>query len=61
MTKAFQTLILVLLTLAVAMTALGGTLDMTEKSDVLISKYHAWNDGLFLVVFVIALILFWRA
>ena len=61
MSKPFSYLIAVLLTVAVIMTALGGTLDITEKNGITISKAHAWNDGIFLVVFAIALIVFWRS
>jgi hypothetical protein len=51
-------ILLFLLALAVAMTAIGGYLDFSgEKRAFGISKKHAWNDGTFLVLLVIALAL----
>ena len=59
----FQWVIGLLLVLAVAMTFLGGILDISDSSEKRriagISKAHAWNDGIFLTVFVIALVLVW--
>lgn len=47
---------IVLLVAAVLMTGLGGMLDMV-KNDFRITREHSWNDGLFLVVVAIALLL----
>lgn len=44
-----------LLVVAVAMTGLGGWMDMVGLRSVPMSREHAWNDALFLVLLVIAL------
>ncbi len=45
-----------LLFLAIMMTGLGGSLDILTHN-LQITKEHAWNDGIFLVTFAIALLL----
>lgn len=49
-----------LLAVAVLLTATGGTLDILGTRKVLASREHYWNDGLFLVQFVIAINLVFR-
>ncbi len=47
-----------LITLSIIFTSLGGYTDMTGKDKLFgISKYHFWNDGLYLAELSIALIL----
>lgn len=60
-TDNFNKIIIILLSIAIILTSAGGFLDIQERKEVpIITKEHAWNDGLFLVVFAIALILFFR-
>ena len=47
---------IVLLLIAVTMTGLGGLMDMIQH-DFRITRDHSWNDGLFLVVLAIALLM----
>jgi hypothetical protein len=47
---------IVLLLVAIAMTGLGGLLDILQH-DFRITREHSWNDGLFLVVLAIALLM----
>lgn len=54
-----RTLPLLLLVVSVLLTTLGGWMDMTGRKKIFgISKKHAWNDALFLVVFTIAILLY---
>jgi hypothetical protein len=53
LTKLFA---VVLIGIALLMTGLGGLLDMSQ-SKFQITKQHAWNDGIFLVLVAIALLL----
>ncbi len=56
---ARRTLPLLLLVVSVLLTTLGGWMDMTGRKKILgISKKHAWNDALFLVVLTIAILLY---
>jgi hypothetical protein len=46
--STIKTVFFLLLITAVLLTALGGWLDMTHQEEVwIVSKAHAWNDGLF--------------
>jgi Na+/H+ antiporter NhaB len=58
--KQFLRAIIPLLLLAsIAFTTLGGWMDMTGQKEILgITKKHAWNDGLFLILFTIAILLY---
>jgi hypothetical protein len=54
--KPLKLAAIVLLFIAVLMTGLGGLLDIVQH-DFRITREHSWNDGLFLVVLAIALLL----
>jgi hypothetical protein len=49
-----------LLVVAVAMTGLGGWMDILGLQKVAVSREHAWNDAIFLVLLVIALQLIYK-
>lgn len=49
-------LALIAFVLAIISTAIGGWADMTKKPGI-ISEKHAWNDGLFLVLAAIFLLM----
>jgi hypothetical protein len=51
----FPFLLWVVVLVAVIATGLGGALDMIEKGS--ITKEHAWNDGLFMMLLAIFLAL----
>lgn len=46
-----------LIILGMIFTATGGILDIMNKDHLPISKEHLWNDGTYLTVFAIALLL----
>jgi hypothetical protein len=46
-----------LIFLGMIFTAIGGILDMTNKDNLLISKKHFWNDGTYLTILAVALLL----
>jgi hypothetical protein len=50
-----DTLSVILLVVAVAMTGLGGWMDLFGLRGVTVTREHAWNDAIFLVLVVIAL------
>lgn len=50
----------VLLVVAVAMTGLGGWMDILGVKQVAVSREHAWNDATFLVLLVIAIQLIYK-
>jgi len=54
--KPLKLAAIVLLLIAVLMTGLGGLLDIVQH-DFRITREHSWNDGLFLVILAIALLL----
>lgn len=54
--SALRQIAVVILIIAVLMTSVGGLTDFLQN-DYRITKRHAWNDGIFLVMFAIALIL----
>ena len=54
--KSLKLAAIVLLVVAVLMTGLGGLIDIV-RNDFRITREHSWNDGLFLVVLAIALLL----
>lgn len=57
----FNTLIPLLLLLSILATTVGGYLDMTHQENLYgITSRHAWNDGLFLLLLAIALLLLSR-
>jgi hypothetical protein len=49
-----------LLVIAVAMTGLGGWMDILGVRGLTVSREHAWNDATFLVLLVIALQLLFK-
>ena len=53
--KFGRSLLWILVLIALVATGLGGALDMIEKGS--ITKEHAWNDGLFLMLLAIFLAL----
>jgi hypothetical protein len=54
--KPLKLAAIVLLVAAVLMTGLGGLIDILQH-DFSITREHSWNDGMFLVVLAIALLL----
>jgi hypothetical protein len=54
--SALRQIAVLLLVLAVLMTGVGGLTDFLQN-DYRVTKRHAWNDGMFLVLMAIALIL----
>lgn len=54
--KSLKLAAIVLLVAAVLMTGLGGLIDIV-RNDFRITREHSWNDGLFLVVLAIALLM----
>ncbi len=46
-----------LIVLGLIFTGIGGILDMTKKDDLKISKQHFWNDGTYVTVLAVALLL----
>lgn len=59
MKNSVKILCYILIGLSLLFMGIGGILDMTGKDRWLgISKHHFWNDGLYLLVLVIALNLF---
>jgi hypothetical protein len=46
-----------LIILGMIFTAIGGILDMTKQDDLKISKRHFWNDGTYITVLAVALLL----
>lgn len=54
--KPLKLAAIVLLVAAVLMTSLGGLIDIVQN-DFRITREHGWNDGLFLVVLAIALLM----
>lgn len=50
----------VLLIVAVAMTGLGGWMDILGVQKIAVSREHAWNDATFLVLVVIAIQLIYK-
>jgi hypothetical protein len=54
--KPLKLAAIVLILIAILMTGLGGILDMVQH-EYWITREHSWNDGLFLVVLAIALLL----
>lgn len=46
-----------LIVLGLIFTGIGGILDMTGKDDLKISKKHFWNDGTYVTVLAVALLL----
>jgi hypothetical protein len=55
--KTTRIVALCLVVLAVAMTSLGGALDALRGGEIVISKQHAWHDGMFLMLLAIFLML----
>ena len=54
--KPLKLTAIVLILVAVLMTGLGGLMDMIQH-DFRITREHSWNDGLFLVILAIALLM----
>jgi hypothetical protein len=51
-----QNFLIVVVILAILLTGLGGLMDMTGREKIgFLSKQHAWNDGLFLLILAILL------
>jgi hypothetical protein len=48
---------ILLIVLGILFTSIGGILDMLGKEDVKISKRHFWNDGTYVTVLAVALLL----
>lgn len=46
-----------LIILGMIFTAIGGILDMTKKDNLVISKKHFWNDGTYVTILAVALLL----
>jgi len=53
--KFSRSLLWILVLIALVATGLGGALDMIENGS--ITKEHAWNDGLFMILLAIFLAL----
>lgn len=43
--------------IAILLTGIGGFLDAWKENEILISKQHAWHDGMFILVFAIFLLI----
>jgi len=54
--KPLRIVAMLMIGIALFMTGVGGLLDII-KSNYTISKEHAWNDGMFLVLVAIAVLL----
>ncbi len=54
--KPLRIVAIVMISIALLMTGIGGLLDIV-KSDYKISREHAWNDGMFLVLVAISVLL----
>lgn len=46
-----------LIILGVIFTGMGGVMDMTGKDELKISKKHFWNDGTYVTILAVALLL----
>lgn len=46
-----------LIALGIIFTSIGGVMDMTGKENMVISKKHFWNDGTYVTVLAVALLL----
>lgn len=46
-----------LIILGIILTSIGGILDITNKNTIKISKNHFWNDGIYVTLLAIALLL----
>lgn len=57
MRKTITTLAILLLVLSLFLTGVGGLADMLGVSRFGISKEHAWNDGIYLILVSISLLL----
>lgn len=55
--KALKQVAVVLLIIATLLTGIGGWLDMYGQSALQFTKQHAWNDGLFLAIVAVFLLL----
>lgn len=57
MRKTLTTIAILLLIFSVFFTGAGGLIDMMDLSGLRVSKEHAWNDGIYLILVSIALLL----
>lgn len=55
--KPLKTVAIILIIVATILTGLGGILDMCQSSAFSLTKQHAWNDGLFLAIVAVFLLL----
>ena len=55
--KALKQVAIVLLIIAAILTGIGGWLDMYGQTALQFTKQHAWNDGLFLAIVAVFLLL----
>ena len=56
--KALKQVAIVLLIIAAILTGIGGWLDLSGSESTLhLTKQHAWNDGLFLAIVAVFLLL----
>jgi hypothetical protein len=55
--KPLKLAAIVLFLIATILTGVGGWLDLYGESSVRITKQHAWNDGLFLAIVAVFLLL----
>lgn len=46
-----------LIVLGIIFTSIGGILDISGKDDLKISKKHFWNDGTYVTILAVALLL----
>lgn len=55
--KALKQAAIVLLVIAAILTGIGGWLDLYGQTALQFTKQHAWNDGLFLAIVAVFLLL----
>jgi hypothetical protein len=53
--RPFRIAALILMTVAIVLTGLGGTLDMYSNRE--ITKKHIWNDGVFMGILAVFILL----